>query len=182
LNAVKKRYAAYGSLHTISSIKFPKGMLKSIRFASEMGCEPDFCVWTKKQNPRPKPNREGLRTFGGHVHIEDGTPATVKACDLTLGLWSVLHDLDSDRRRLYGKAGAYRLKDYGIEYRVLSNFWCDNEQFIRKVYQLVRHAQSLEKDIDELVTAVGGAARIQGIINNSQIMNARGILKSLGIE
>ena len=181
LNAVKSRYAMYGTLHTIPSIKFNKKVLKSIRHANEMGCEPDFCVWTNSINPRPKSNN-GLRTFGGHVHIENATRDTVKACDLTLGLWSVVHDSDSDRRKMYGRAGAFRPKSYGMEYRVLSNFWCDSERKIRRVYQLVQKAKEIQKDIDPLVKAVGGAERIQNIINESQLFEAKSILKSLGID
>jgi hypothetical protein len=38
------------------------------------------------------------------------------------------------RRELYGKAGAFRPKPYGVEYRVLSNRWLNSEALIRWVY------------------------------------------------
>jgi hypothetical protein len=73
---------------------------------------------------------------GGHIHFgwtEDADTTDlqhmmngfdlVKQLDWFLGAWSVKHDKDVERRRLYGKAGACRIKPYGVEYRVLSNFW-----------------------------------------------------------
>ena len=47
----------------------------------------------------------------------------VKQLDWYLGGWSIARDENTERRSLYGKAGACRIKDYGVEYRVLSNFW-----------------------------------------------------------
>ena len=41
--------------------------------------------------------------------------------DMYVGLPSILYDKDSRRRSLYGKAGAFRLTPYGLEYRVLSS-------------------------------------------------------------
>src|SRR5689334_7310037 len=45
LNAVKEKYSSYCSLHTTPSVRFNLNTLKSIRFASEMGCDPDYNVW-----------------------------------------------------------------------------------------------------------------------------------------
>lgn len=181
LNAVKERYSGMGTLETIPSYKFNKDLLERIRHANEMGCSPDNCVWTGKQNRRPRSN-DGLRTFGGHIHIEDGTPDTIRACDLTLGMWSVVHDRDNERRKLYGKAGAFRFKDYGVEYRVLSNFWCGDENNIRKAFKLVQKARDIQKDIKTLVKACGGPGYIQDTINNSRVLQAKQILNSLGID
>jgi hypothetical protein len=47
----------------------------------------------------------------------------IQACDLFLGVPSVLMDNGEMRKQLYGKAGCYRPKPYGGEYRTLSNFW-----------------------------------------------------------
>src|SRR3546814_1862742 len=52
----------------------------------------------------------------------------VKQLDWYLGLWSLGKDKDKVRRSLYGKAGACRIKPYGVEYRVLSNFWIKNKK------------------------------------------------------
>lgn len=105
--------------------------------AKELGCSPDFNAWTGEVNPPPE-NLDNPRTrcAGGHIHIgwtEDEDLGNldhinngrdlVKQLDYYLGGWSLQHDKDPIRRGLYGKAGACRFKPYGVEYRVLSNFW-----------------------------------------------------------
>ena len=55
--------------------------------------------------------------------------------DLFLGLQSVVLDSDERRKELYGKAGAHRIKKYGVEYRVLSNFWIENKGLMKWAYQ-----------------------------------------------
>lgn len=107
--------------------------------AKELGCMPDFDAWTMLKNspPAPAPGYERLRTASGHLHIgwtkdidlsKDVNHIMhcadlVKQLDFYLGYWSILQDSDTARRSLYGKAGACRFKNYGVEYRVLSNFW-----------------------------------------------------------
>lgn len=106
--------------------------------AKELGCTPDYNAWTGEVNPPPgDPEDPYLRTAAGHIHIgwsKEDLPLSdvqhilncqdvVKQLDWYLGAWSCLVDPDPVRRKLYGKAGAYRPKSYGVEYRVLSNFW-----------------------------------------------------------
>lgn len=105
--------------------------------AKELGCTPDFNAWTGDINPPPDGAKNGtLRTASGHIHIgwtEDADISDlshvgncrdlVKQLDWYLGGWSLQLDEDKNRRALYGKAGACRYKPYGVEYRVLSNFW-----------------------------------------------------------
>lgn len=103
--------------------------------ALELGCDPDYNAYTGEQNPVPDANRH-FRTGAGHIHVgwtdvKDPFDAThmsecralVQAMDVFLGAPSILIDDDYRRRELYGKAGAFRPKTYGVEYRVLSNFW-----------------------------------------------------------
>lgn len=104
--------------------------------AKILGCVPDFNAWTGEVNPPPDAEQHPrLRTASGHLHIgwQDGDafdPEHVQNCrdlvkqlDWYLGGWSLSQDSDPTRRNLYGKAGACRFKPYGVEYRVLSNFW-----------------------------------------------------------
>ncbi|OYV41139.1 MAG: hypothetical protein B7Z80_02685 [Rhodospirillales bacterium 20-64-7] len=58
--------------------------------------------------------------------------------DYFLGIHSLLWDKDGTRRKLYGKAGAFRPKPYGMEYRVLSNRWLDSPDLTRWVYNTVQ--------------------------------------------
>lgn len=64
--------------------------------------------------------------------------------DLFVGIPSVLVDRDpnaSIRRKVYGRAGEYRLPKYGIEYRTLSNFWMTSYPLMSLFTGLARMAQ-----------------------------------------
>lgn len=174
LSFVKGMFIKQGILVAKPSVYFEPGVLRGTRYAMEMGCVPDMNVWTGMENPPPDSNTP-LRSYGGHLHIEFGNEATIKACDLTLGMWSLIHDTDNERRKLYGKAGAYRKKDYGVEYRVLSNFWCDRAYFIKQVWKLTRLAKKLASEVDDIVETVGGPDFIQDVINNNHKNTARDI-------
>jgi hypothetical protein len=118
--------------------------------ARELGCNPDFNAWDGgKANPRPNGD-VNFRTGAGHIHIGWTTDADindprhleacqilVKALDNTLGALACLFDDGVKRRQLYGAAGAYRPKSYGVEYRVLSNAWLKDEETMRWVYRTV---------------------------------------------
>lgn len=112
-----------------SAVVFPDDQLQTQQ-AQTFGCDPDFNAWRNgKPNPAPRATNKNLRTCGGHVHVgyRLETKADVlnfiKHMDLFLGVPSVLLDNGELRKELYGKAGAFRFKRYGCEYRSLSNFW-----------------------------------------------------------
>lgn len=163
------------------SVVFNKYVLKHTPHANVMGCVPDSNAWTGKFNKKPTPPANGLRSFGGHIHIAGGTTETIKACDLLIGMFTVLTDSDKGRRSLYGKAGAYRKKPYGVEYRVASNYWCTNEKLIRTMFRLVREAQSIEDEADALALRFGGPQVVQAAINNSNVRKAKEISDYFGI-
>jgi len=101
--------------------------------AKVFGCDPDFNAWKDGAiNPRPKCKNKNLRSAGGHIHIAvpDGVDIieVVKAMDLFVGCQMLEFDHDEDRRLLYGKAGAYRKKSYGVEYRTASNAWIETDE------------------------------------------------------
>lgn len=125
-----------------ASAEFPEEQLQTPE-AMHFGCDPDFCAWTERMNRPPNAHANPfLRSAGGHLHISwEGEPKTianqimmVKAHDLFVGVPSVIFDDDMRRRSLYGKAGAYRPKDYGIEYRTLSNFWIKKPDMVDFIY------------------------------------------------
>lgn len=110
------------------------------------GCEPDFNAWDNGSKNPPPDSGTSLRSAAGHVHIGyqnpnmDSNLNIVRACDLFLGVPSLLMDQDTERRILYGKAGAFRHKPYGVEYRVLSNFWMMEEELMGWVYRNTERA------------------------------------------
>ena len=104
------------------------------------GCDRDLNAWTGEYNPRPD-NTTNLRSNGFHIHIGYDNPneATsiqlIRAMDYFVGIPSVLVDRDTDRRTLYGKAGSFRHKPYGVEYRTLSGVLIGNDEHIKQVFE-----------------------------------------------
>jgi hypothetical protein len=126
--------------------------------AKILGCDPDFNAWTGFPNKiDPEAPLRRLRTAAGHVHVgwsenEDVTnPAHFQACvqlakqmDVYLGMPArAIEGNDGFRRRqLYGAAGAFRPKPYGMEYRVLSNFWLRHPAYMEWVFNSTQLAVS----------------------------------------
>ena len=157
----------YGfTLAEISAASFPMEELDSPE-AFVFGCDPDFNAWTKAPNPKPAADDKALRSCGGHVHVGydrsklEGTEI-IKYMDLMLGVPSVIMDKGWLRKVLYGKAGAYREKPYGVEYRTLSNFWIFKDRLIEWVWdnttRAVTAAESRlaisEQDQFEIINAI----------------------------
>lgn len=147
LDYLRKEMETKGlKVHAASSLLFEPEHLRSEQ-AQTFGCEPDFCVWSQSVNRPPEPgnlqiydhNRSSphfigeMRSSGYHIHVSyevDGDEpdllareALVKAQDLFLGVPSVLLDESPtqghSRKGMYGRAGCFRPKPYGHEYRVL---------------------------------------------------------------
>lgn len=129
----------------ISAHKFNPEQL-SHPLARIIGCDVDYNAWTEEQNKKPTltGSNKNLRCVGGHIHVEtDKDPFKVgRAMDLFLGVPFTLHEGSNGlaRRRLYGKAGAVRVKSYGVEYRTLSNRWIFSESTIGWVWDQTERA------------------------------------------
>lgn len=177
----------------ISSHIFTMDELNSFhKSAFEFGCEPDYNALTGMMNPKPKAADAGLRTAGGHIHLgyahlldgmglEESQTITGVMCDYYMGLTSLLMDSDDRRRELYGKAGAIRKKDYGIEYRTLSNFWVFNKSTRQFMWeQSNKVIDSLAGGFNELVARVT-PDEIQRVINEADKRMAEQYIKRLGV-
>ncbi len=150
--------------------------------ARHAGCDPDYNAWTKKMNPRPQVAAGNLRTGAGHVHIGVGEKPSfsretfIKSLDLNLGVGSVLLDTDTLRKSLYGKAGAFRPTSYGLEYRVLSNFWLKSQNLTEWVYKGVHNAFAMaEQRGEKFLNEIG--EEIQACINNSDKALSHSLIK-----
>ncbi len=151
-----------------ASGSYDPSFIDGIAKAQQFGCDPDFNAWLMVQNEKPTCEDRCFRTAAGHVHIgwdnpePDDQVALVKWSDVFVSTWSVIALQDRKRRDLYGKAGCFRPKEYGIEHRVLSNDWIWNIQNIGRMY--ARYQQAIkavnlgltfdEADVDRLAKAI----------------------------
>lgn len=173
--------------------EFSQAYMATMPFeAIELGCDPDFNAWDHG-NENAKPDGDvTFRTGAGHLHIgwrEGADPndpehnelccEMVKQLDFFLGLPSLVYDNSIKRRSLYGAAGAYRAKSYGVEYRVLSNKWLASESLMRWAYRATQATCQAVLDGVDLVAKYGD---IQGIINGSDVEAAMKIITAEGLE
>ncbi|AVJ48178.1 COOH.NH2 ligase [Salmonella phage SeKF_80] len=173
-----------------SHIFTPEELLSFHKDAFVFGCEPDYNALTGMRNPKPAAADPGLRTAGGHIHVgvSGVVPVTSELqkvlgvmCDYYLGLPALLLDGDDRRKELYGKAGACRFKEYGIEYRVLSNFWIANDDNRRWAWEQAHKAFDMSQgDYMEMVSIVN-PEDIQKAINNNDKHMAEQFIRMLNI-
>lgn len=136
--------------------------------AKELGCDPDYDAYTLQANPRPDGDRP-FRTGAGHVHIGWGADIPVdneehikicadfvKVLDGTLGLFMTMIDDEPRRRELYGKAGAFRPKPYGVEYRTPSNVWIKNRDSRKAVFYLMKEAVRIASNPYNIISVIEG--------------------------
>jgi len=154
----------------------PAEELKDER-ALQFGCDPDFNAWLNGEvNNSPKADNACLRSAGGHIHVgytltnkkiqrEGVNENIVRWMDYYLGVPSILMDADTERRKLYGKAGAYRHKSYGVEYRTLSSFWLGSEKLISWAFNQTQKAIERASNSEFIDQKLG--TKIQNIINST---------------
>lgn len=154
--------------------------------ARRFGCDPDNNAWSGELQ-LPTPPLDNLRTAGGHVYVGYENPTEelnvkiAKALDIFLGLPSISMDNDTRRRSLYGVAGSFRHKPFGLEYRTLSSFWIAKPELIRWVYEGVQKALAFTAagKVDELEGLDG--ALIQVAINTSDEITAKDLMAKFGV-
>lgn len=133
------------------------------------GCLPDYCSHTMSKNEICSLPTLG-RSTGGHIHInlEDTSKEAVinqvMLLDLYVGVSMAVAEgkVGLKRRSTYGKAGCFRYKDYGLEYRTPSSMWLKNNDSIKDTWSMVERAirmagegQRLEReDLDAIVGAI----------------------------
>ena len=109
--------------------------------------ETTFCAYDKPQFKKYNPE---ILSAGGHIHI-GGTfikslslpqlRKLIKIFDAKLVpiAKTVYTEASELREQVYGALGEYRIKDYGIEYRTLSNaiFWKKNSTTLLKILKVI---------------------------------------------
>lgn len=117
--------------------------------ALEAGCSADYNAWALCVNEKPDFEATNTRCNGAHLHFgyegfNDSTSIElIKALDLTLGVTSIIIDQDKERRKLYGKAGCFRLTHFGIEYRTPSPFYLASQDLVDYVFKAINKAIDL---------------------------------------
>lgn len=160
--------------------------------AMTIGCDPDYDAWNMQPNQQLDYTiLKNIRTASGHVHVGVPQPENspiyklqlIKALDVYLGVPSIILDTDKTRRRFYGKAGAYRPKPYGVEYRVLSNFWIKEARLRKWVFQQAIMAVNNVKTVDawERRKEFSSASLINAI-NECDVKYAKGFVDHFGIS
>lgn len=145
--------------------------------AQTFGCQPDFNGWTMEQNPRPVPEDPTMRSAAAHVHISWDDPESIEQrcrviqmADIFVTLPSLTESPDRERRKLYGKAGAMRPKKYGVEHRVLDNYWLTDSSYIDALW--TRYRRALTAVNTDFEVSDGLKKQIQEVINNYDVKTA----------
>jgi hypothetical protein len=187
LNFVLDYLKTFAAIHesilsTASSAIVNKVYLRTPQ-ARTFGCEPDFNVYTRMHNPSVNAKTQ-LRTCGGHIHIgydnpnRDMSERIIQAMDMVLGLESLELDKDDRRREMYGKAGSFRFKSYGVEYRTLSNFWVMSDDLIEWAFNKTMKALQLaQSDQFEDIANLCSEATKRAIDTNDKDLAKRIIAK-----
>lgn len=177
----------------VPSAKFDPDQLtheEALRF----GCDPDYDAWEVSQNEPPCAEDASFRSCGAHIHVGttgkddnaflldfEGKLTMVKVMDCVHGVISTILDNSGealDRRKLYGKPGAHRPKDYGVEYRVLSNYWLKSPITVMMMYHLTQDALKIcrENGAEVLIDEIG-ADRVKKVIMTGDEKEAMSIFE-----
>lgn len=177
---INELLAPYGLMvRSISSARYSEEALDN-DIARTFGCDPSYCIYTKKVSPRPTPEEVGnLRSCGTHIHIGADRLLSIPeierlifCMDMFLGVPSILIDEDSDRRRLYGNAGDFRFTNTDtytrVEYRTLGGIFTESPQLMEYVYDQTIKAIDFFNNNPELEIN----KNVEDIINNADIETA----------
>lgn len=170
--------------------KFNSRYLRSFE-AKLAACNPDWCAYQiEMKRPEDTELKYGkwvfttnARTAGGHIHLgiqdlksELEMCKLVRLLDIFLGVPSVIFDHSNEtknRRKIYGQPGRFRVKDYGIEYRTLGNWWLEKEEYIGLVYDLCENAIDIwrQKASDFLEDDLNSQRKFKVKYNQSEIID-----------
>lgn len=167
---------------SLSHVVDDKVWKQSGKDLKQFGCHPTTNVH-EADFKRPNGMRVKFRAGGGHIHVggltlveKNDLDTIVKLMDIIVGNTLVLLDRDPaniTRRKNYGRAGEYRPKDYGLEYRVPSNFWLKHYVLWSLATGLIRNAMTVYRNgnAEELLSRFN-MKKVRDAINNNDYMKA----------
>lgn len=169
-------------------VKITQKELDSLSEKSKtFGCAPSTNVYQHAESKiTVNPKKYLKRSAGGHLHLGSQGDTNIKAAlanveemvymlDIIVGNTCVLIDRNPnnvERRKVYGRAGEYRSKEYGLEYRTLSNFWLQSYHLMSLVTGLARMAVHI---VAQSSKATGGrdfAGEIKALVKKEDIVKA----------
>lgn len=135
-----------------SVIEIPRSVMRTAKPEHvDLGCAPSLNAYTDDEQLNVgDPSALPIRFAGCHIHL--GTDAgrnvkvskeLVKSMDRIFGIASIplFHGMEDSRRRMfYGRAGEFRLPEWGIEYRVPSSAALAHPVLFHITMDLVRAA------------------------------------------
>lgn len=148
--------------------------------ARMFGCDVDYNAYTQEPNEKPCGEVTNIRSAGMHIHLGYENPdvdislTLIKYLDAYLGVPSILKDKDKKRRTLYGKAGCFRLTDYGCEYRTLSSAMMNSTARLNFVWKQLSKAITAAKCEGALPSSID----VQNAINNSNVVLAETLIST----
>lgn len=149
-----------------------------------LGCTPSLNAWGEPPAVPQDPYAMDFRTIGMHVHLgflsgKKPAAAVVKNLDLLMGplLTSLLAGLEDPRRRtVYGRAGEYRAKSYGLEWRTPSAANMHHPVLTHFLFSYSRLAAMMTTESFDMSTLVD-ADRVRAFVNACDPDEARKFLK-----
>lgn len=112
--------------------------------AQLFGCDPDLDAYSGGSTRETIPDFGTYRTCGGHIHMggDFNCPdfVAVLFLELILILYLGQHGIlpqGTQRSKWYGRPGIFRTKEYGIEYRTMSNNWATSPYMLQDVGMLL---------------------------------------------
>lgn len=143
-----------------------------------LGCMPSYNVYGEFPIT-VDPVKYRKRSSGGHIHValygaeHESRRRAVPLFDIMVGLFSVLVDRDpgaAERRKNYGRAGEFRLPNYGLEYRTTSNFWLRDYVLMTFVFGMSNLA--LAVSLDKLANSGNAYTELGTILDIDKVRDA----------
>jgi len=169
LRKVKNELPPSVRIANFCSVSMNAAYIRHIVQAQVFGCDPDYNAWNMTQNDKPQAEDPLLRTAAAHVHIGWDEPIAedqinlIKMADIFVSIPSIKESSDRVRRQLYGKAGCFRPKDYGVEHRVLDNYWIFDPVYATAVFN--RYEKAIKAVNAKLQIDEEDVSKIQQAIN-----------------
>jgi len=189
LNEIVKKHDPKGYISLQDVVRVDDNKLQTLEEVFIMlGCMPSYNAYRRNGLQVDDCRKLKHRFAGGHLIFNLGGRrpdylGTVRMIDKVLGIWSVgaARNFDNPiRRQYYGLAGEFRMprfgRNFGIEYRTLSNFWLASPELMRMTWYVGRQAMALAHSKQAKLWAANDN-EVEQIINTLNVDAANDIIK-----